>query len=273
MRNDLNILLDPVRLLALSAARKASEAILEIYRSGNFEAESKSDASPLTKADKTAHSIITDILSESGFPVLSEEGKEIEYDHRKDWDTFWLVDPLDGTKEFLKQNGEFTVNIALLRNGIPVFGVIAIPVEGTVYFGPADDGKVYCLSDNGDLKILKSANELRVDLTGAELELKSGRPTRVVASRSHRDSMTDDFISELNNPVLVSKGSSLKFLLLAEGKADVYPRFAPTMEWDTAAADAILRPLHISILRVDDGKNLEYNKRDLRNPFFICRPD
>jgi len=273
MRNDLSTLLSPVQLMALSAARKASDAIIEIYRSGSFEAERKADESPLTIADKAAHSIITGILSESGFPVLSEEGMQTDFEVRKNWETFWLVDPLDGTREFLKQNGEFTVNIALMKDGIPVFGVIAIPVDGTVYFGPADDGMVYRLSENDGIKALNPIMASGANLSGIDGELNSEIHTRVVASRSHRDTMTDDFISRLSNPVLVSKGSSLKFLLLAEGQADVYPRFAPTMEWDTAAADAILRPLNISIRRTEDGNKLEYNKRNLLNPFFICRPD
>lgn len=264
MSKNLNDILSHVQFMAVSAACKASEAILKIYTSGNFQTERKSDDSPLTIADKTAHSIIADMLSASGFPVLSEEGKETAFEQRYKWEDYWLVDPLDGTKEFLKQNGEFTVNIAWMHASIPFFGVIAVPVEGTVFFGPVD-GIVYCQTKEGSLKILNAGNS-----SGVKSENKA---VRVVASRSHRDPLTEDFISSLEDPVLVSRGSSLKFLLLAEGLADVYPRFAPTMEWDTAAADAILRPLNISIRRIDDGKFLEYNKRDLRNPFFICRPE
>ncbi|MFZ9982773.1 MAG: 3'(2'),5'-bisphosphate nucleotidase CysQ [Cyclobacteriaceae bacterium] len=274
MRQDVSDLLNPFELMALSAARKASAAILEIYHSGNFQAEQKADESPLTIADKTAHGIISKILAESGFPILSEEGIETDYDERKNWETFWLVDPLDGTKEFLKQNGEFTVNIALLRKDIPVFGVIAIPVERTVYFGPAKDGGVYCLEE--ETEVLKTVTATEVsgsDMAAPAVHPASDLAVRVVASRSHRDPKTEDFISGLKNPIIVSRGSSLKFLLLAERKADVYPRFAPTMEWDTAAADAILRPLNIRIRRIDDGKYLDYNKKNLRNPFFICRPD
>lgn len=264
MSKNLIEILSPVQFMAVSAASRAADAILMIYTSGNFQAEKKSDESPLTIADKTAHAIIVEALASSGFPVLSEEGMHTAWEDRIKWDDYWLVDPLDGTKEFLKQNGEFTVNIAWMHKNTPYFGVIAVPVEGTVYFGPVN-GVVYCQDKEGELKILSAPKNVAAE--------RDVFPVRVVASRSHRDPMTENFISALTDPVLVSKGSSLKFLLLAEGLADIYPRFAPTMEWDTAAADAILRALNISIRRIEDGKCLEYNKQDLRNPFFICRPE
>lgn len=247
--------------LVCSAIRKASDAILKVYDSDQFQSELKSDLSPLTIADKNSHDILCKELQSTGFPVLSEEDAGVSYHERKSWPLYWLVDPLDGTKEFLKKNGEFTVNVALMKNSVPVFGAIGIPVDGTIYFGPFEN-KVLCQEKDGSSRNLKPSQPLDLNRSGI----------RVVASRSHLDERTSKMIAGLNEPVLVSKGSSLKFLLLADGKADFYPRFAPTMEWDTAAADAILRPLNIQIIETESKKSLQYNKEDLRNPFFICRP-
>ena len=247
--------------LACKAAERASSAILNIYHSESFQMELKEDRSPLTAADRESHQILSEMLGTTGWPVLSEEGSDIPYAERKDWPIFWMIDPLDGTKEFLKKNGEFTVNIALMQNAEPVFGVVAIPVQQKIYFGPVK-GHVYCLESDGTKRVLKPHASINL----------AARGLRVVASRSHMDERTTAMIAGLIEPVLLSRGSSLKFLLLAEGEADVYPRFAPTMEWDTAAADAILRALQVSILEVDTEKPLRYNKEDLRNPFFMSRP-
>jgi 3'(2'), 5'-bisphosphate nucleotidase len=251
--------MDQLLPLAIHAAEAACKEILEVYHSGDFQAESKGDNSPLTLADKRAHDVIASILLPSSLPILSEEGKHISYEERKYWKRFWMVDPLDGTKEFLKRNGEFTVNIALIENQKPVLGVVAIPVTGNVFY--AQQGTGAFVKSNGNIRPLPKRSP--VDLK------KSG--VRVVASRSHMSEETQAFIQSLSEPTLVSQGSSLKFLLLAEGKADVYPRFAPTMEWDTAAAHAIVNETGISVLQKDSSNPLLYNKPDLLNPYFICR--
>lgn len=243
--------------VAVSAAEEASKEILEVYNSNDFAVEAKGDNSPLTRADRKAHNRISDILKVTGLPVLSEEGKSIPYDERKHWSYFWMVDPLDGTKEFIKRNGEFTVNIALIHKSTPVLGVVVVPVSGEVFFAAQGHGAF--VKKNG--KEIRLEKRSRVDLNKPGL--------RVVASRSHMNEETETFINKLKDPVLVSKGSSLKFLMLAEGNADVYPRYAPTMEWDTAAAHAILKEMDINVL--ESGKNtaLQYNKPDLLNPHFL----
>lgn len=242
---------------AVHAAQVASIEILEVYHSNDFQAESKDDKSPLTLADKCAHSAIVSVLKETGLPILSEEGKKIPYEERKQWEYFWMVDPLDGTKEFLKRNGEFTVNIALIHQQKPVLGVVAVPVSGDVFY--AAEGTAY-LKRNGQTTSLPKRSPVSLSQNGL----------RVVASRSHMSSETQDFIHALKEPTLVSQGSSLKFMLLAEGKADVYPRFAPTMEWDTAAAHAIVNAVAISVKQKDRDEELLYNKEDLLNPYFLC---
>lgn len=246
--------------LAINVACTASEAINKIYQSDALisMSETKHDNSPLTLADKRSHEIILNYLSETNIPVLSEEGREIPYEVRMKWEYLWLVDPLDGTKEFLNRNGEFTVNIALIHRHKPILGVVAVPVTGHIYFGGKDIGAF-------------------VRRGGSVLALPVRRPVdwrqpglRVVASRSHMNEETRAFIEGLNNPVLVTRGSSLKFMMLAEGQADVYPRFAPTMEWDTAAAHAILNEVGYKIVQPDTRDELTYNKPDLLNPGFLC---
>ena len=245
--------------LAIEASRIGSSEILTVYNSTDFGVESKEDNSPLTLADKNAHAAIVNILKKSGLPILSEEGKDIPYSERRNWKQFWLVDPLDGTKEFIKRNGEFTVNIALIENQTPVLGVVAVPVTGDIYYGGVEIGAYKTESGfNHPLhKLQKAAHS------------KSG--IRVVASRSHLNEATQNFISTLNNPQLVSKGSSLKFMMLADGLADIYPRFAPTMEWDTAAAHAIVNQLDFQVLKQGTSKELQYNKESLINPGFVVR--
>lgn len=244
--------------LAITAAEKASEEILKVYHSGDFQSEAKGDKSPLTLADKNAHHSIVTILQSSNLPILSEEGKTIPYEERRDWQYFWMVDPLDGTKEFIKRNDEFTVNIALIHQGIPVLGVVAVPVTGDIYYAAAGEGA-----------FLKRGGK------ESKLERREPLPTktglRVVASRSHMNAETHDFINSLTDAVLVSAGSSLKFMLLAEGKADVYPRYAPTMEWDTAAAHAIVTEVGMLVTEYGSGKVLVYNKENLLNPYFLVR--
>ena len=245
--------------IAITAAEEASKEILQVYNSGDFQAEVKGDDSPLTLADKKAHHKISAILQSAQLPILSEEGKTIPYTERKGWEYFWMVDPLDGTKEFIKRNGEFTVNIALIHKGVPVLGVVAVPVTGELFYAASGFGA--WLKKNGQETKLPRREAIDLDKTGV----------RVVASRSHMNEETQTFIDDLKDPVLVSKGSSLKFMLLAEGKADVYPRYAPTMEWDTAAAHAVVNETGLRVLEFNTSNELQYNKENLLNPFFLVK--
>lgn len=245
--------------LAITAAEKASAEILKVYHSGDFQAEAKGDKSPLTLADKNAHNSIVAILQSTNLPILSEEGKSIPYEERKIWEYFWMVDPLDGTKEFIKRNDEFTVNIALIHEGKPVLGVVAVPVSGDVYFATSGGGAF----------LKRGGKEIKLPSRGsADLKRKG---LRVIASRSHMNPETQEFINGLADAVLVSAGSSLKFMLLAEGKADVYPRYAPTMEWDTAAAHIIVSETGMEVTQYKTGSPLVYNKENLLNPYFLVQ--
>jgi 3'(2'), 5'-bisphosphate nucleotidase len=243
--------------VAIQAAEAACKEILEVYNSGDFQAEAKGDQSPLTLADKKAHTIICQILSVSELPILSEEGREIPYDERRHWEYFWMVDPLDGTKEFIKRNGEFTVNIALIHRQKPVVGVVAVPVNGEVYYAVAGEG-AFIKKDNKDEALMRR-----------EPKPLHSPGLRIVASRSHMNEETESFINACKSPVLVSAGSSLKFLLLATGKADAYPRYAPTMEWDTAAAHIIANESGFKVINIAQNEELIYNKADLLNPYFL----
>ena len=245
----------------LPILQEASKAILDIYADeASFNTELKGDSSPLTEADKRANQIICKALGDlfPGIPVISEETKQALYSERAHYTDYFLVDPLDGTREFIKRNGEFTINIAYLEGHQPMGGYVFVPCTGMAYVAEYAGGAY------------------RIDGEGVKTELKSQafRLTdpglNVVASRSHRDSMTDKIISGLWEPVIVSTGSSLKFLLVAEGKANFYPRLAPTMEWDTAAAQCILEESGGSLLQFDNLQPLVYNKPDLLNPHFIA---
>ncbi|MBR1733078.1 MAG: 3'(2'),5'-bisphosphate nucleotidase CysQ [Alloprevotella sp.] len=238
---------------ALPAARRAGEEIMAVYACGteDWEVERKADDTPLTLADRRAHTAIAGTLAPAGLPLLSEEGAHVPFAARRDWERFWLVDPLDGTKEFLKRNGEFTVNIALIERGRPVAGVVYAPASGRLYCGAEGFG-----------------------IWGGCEPVAAARPFRVVASRSHLSSETEAYIALLRaeHPALelVAAGSSLKICLVAAGEADVYPRFAPTMEWDTAAGDAVLRAAGGCIVDARTRQPLVYNKEDLHNPWFIA---
>lgn len=249
--------------IAKGAALEAGDAILEIYASGDFGVEMKSDKSPLTLADKAAHNIISTHLQKTGLPILSEEGSNIPYDDRKAWEYFWLVDPLDGTKEFVKKTGEFTVNIALMHNSIPVAGVIYAPSINVLYYGSAETG-VYKTEKGKQLQLSFVSKKNTVE------DLRKKESIIIVASKSHMNDETKTFIDQFVNPQLSSMGSSLKLMLLAEGVADIYPRLAPTMEWDTAAGDALLRSLNLGVYQTDLKTELTYNKENLLNPSFIA---
>lgn len=262
-------------IAAIDAALRAGENILSIYDdpTSDFGIERKADNSPLTIADRKAHNIIAGILKETPFPILSEEGKQIDYDVRRNWDTLWIVDPLDGTKEFIKRNGEFTVNIALVKDSIPVVGVIYIPVKRELYFGVEGIGAFKIVGLTG----LEDQRVTLKQLIGDAERLPLNDPRDhfvVVASRSHLSQETEEYITELkkkerNGIELISSGSSIKICLVAEGSADVYPRFAPTMEWDTAAGHAIARAAGMEIYQAGRSEPLQYNKEDLLNPWFI----
>lgn len=256
--------------IAISASIEAGIEILKIYHT-DFQIEYKADESPLTTADKKANEVIMSYLSKTGIPVLSEEGRSIPYKERKNWNELWIVDPLDGTKEFIKKNDEFTVNIALVVDGIPVIGVIYIPVLDELYFGDLSMGAYK----------LESAS-LRFDLQDVlcnTVKLPVSEPKSyygVVASRSHLSVETVNFIDEIKKTHemirVISIGSSIKLCLIAEGIADIYPRFAPTSEWDIAAGHAIVKASGGKVLQaVNSNKELVYNKEDLLNPWFIAR--
>jgi 3'(2'), 5'-bisphosphate nucleotidase len=256
----------------LQTAFQAGKAIMDIYQLP-FEVEFKSDNSPLTIADKTAHTIITEGLQDTGLPLLSEEGAQISYDIRKTWKDFWLVDPLDGTKEFIKKNGDFTVNIALISNRQPIFGVVYAPVPGYMYWGSESGSFRLNVKQSGDIDF----ENLHFLKTHAEHLPCISKPEGylVLGSRSHMNAETESFISDLKttHPDLsfISRGSSLKFCTLAEGGADIYPRFGPTMEWDTGAGHAVARFAGCSVKQVENGLPVEYNKLSLLNPNFIAR--
>lgn len=251
---------------AITAAILAGEEIIKVYNSSDFEVELKSDNSPLTKADKKAHLKITQILNKTGIPVLSEEGKNIAYDIRNDWEFFWLVDPLDGTKEFIKRNGEFTVNIALIKDGDPVMGVIYTPVTSTLYYADFNIGAFRTKVD--EIPVGEEIKFKSVDRLPCEKSINY----TIVASRSHLSIETEAIIEEKKKEFgsidIVSKGSSLKLCLVAEGSADYYPRLAPTMEWDTAAGHAIAVAAGCKVIRHDTKTPLKYNKENLLNPWF-----
>ncbi len=249
--------------LAKKAALQAGEAILEVYSSGDFGVEMKSDQSPLTLADKAAHAIIALHLEGTGLPILSEEGANIPYEDRKGWEYFWLIDPLDGTKEFIKRTGEFTVNIALMHYNIPVAGVIYAPYIKVLYYG-SKEGGVYKVEDEKEVQLPFIFEKRTIEA------LRQKEPITVVASKSHMNEETNVFINQFRKANLSSMGSSLKLMLLAEGVADIYPRLAPTMEWDTAAGDAILRSLNMGVYQQDLETKLLYNKEELLNPSFIA---
>lgn len=251
--------LEKLLSVAKGAALAAGEEIIKIYESGDFSIEAKNDNSPLTMADKASHNKIVSFLNDTNIPILSEEGKDVPYEVRSKWDYFWMVDPLDGTKEFIKKNGEFTVNIALIRNGESVLGVVYTPVLRELYWAVKNKGSF----------LEKEGKRTKLQTSKRKLNQEG---LNVVASRSHMSPETEEYLSKLQSPIIVSKGSSLKFLLVATGDADVYPRFGSTMEWDTAAAQAIVDEAGGSVVMEDEKTSLSYNKKNLLNPYFIVLP-
>ncbi|CAH8295445.1 3'(2'), 5'-bisphosphate nucleotidase [Mariniflexile fucanivorans] len=256
--------------IAIKAAIHAGEDIMKIYSEG-FEVTLKQDNSPLTIADENANAIINSYLEKTDIPIISEENKQVSYTIRKDWDMCWIVDPLDGTKEFIKRNGEFTVNIALIKNNTPVLGVIYVPVTKTLYYAIVSDNKAYKCELNSHA-FTESIFQNSVEIAAKKEE---NNQIKIVGSRSHKSEETDAFIKTLElqgkGIELVSKGSSLKFCLVAEGRANIYPRFAPTMEWDTAAGHAICNAVGLKVTQANKNEALLYNKENLLNPYFVVQ--
>ena len=279
-------------LTSIHAAIEAGNAILQVYHSSDFKVEQKDDKSPLTLADRRAHEVIVKHLSQFDIPVLSEEGKDILYDERKNWDTFWLVDPLDGTKEFIKKNGEFTVNIAMISNHKPVAGVVFVPDKNILYFASSEIGS-YRVDLNQIADLLSSkletddrhidlseteAGEMLSELIGRSTKLpineSTNQPYTIAGSRSHSTPELEAFVEEKRKQYgeveFISAGSSLKLCLVAEGRADIYPRTGPTMEWDTGAGQAIVENAGGKVFQYDTEQPLLYNKENLLNPWFVA---
>ena len=241
-------------------ARTAGNKILEIYNRESSEHHLKADNSPLTEADILSNNLITQQLKKltPNIPILSEESASISWQERKTWQYYWLIDPLDGTKEFIKKNGEFTVNIALINNHKPVLGVVYAPVLDETWLG----------EKSKPAKKITNGNEVNIEV----IPMSKSSPVRVVGSRSHAGDSLKEFLSELNEYKLISMGSSIKLCLVAEGKADIYPRFGPTSEWDTAAAHAIVNASGGEVINANTKLELKYNTKDsLLNPFFIVQ--
>jgi len=250
---------------AIEAALEASHAIIEIYEQV-FEQVLKQDGSPVTQADLAASHSIERVLLPLGIPITGEETEKAAFEERQHWQKCWCVDPLDGTKEFIKRNGEFAVNIALIENGQPVFGLIASPVQEEILLGSKETGVFKFLFQDWQ------SQEKWIQITAPQ---NTNNPIIMACSRSHHSGPVLQFIQALkkitNEVIFLKKGSSLKFFDLASGAADVYPRFAPTMEWDIAAGQAILEALGGEVVHAETGEPLRYNKANLVNPYFIAR--
>jgi len=242
--------------------QECNKIVLDIYHT-DFEVVSKSDDSPLTMADKKCNEHICNFLKEkySHIMIVSEENKEISYEERKKHALSWLIDPIDGTKEFVKRNGQFTINIGLCRDGVPIFGIVTIPVTGEIYYGIEGVGSFKIInSEKSKLQIAKK------DFTKEGL--------KIVASLSHLNKETEGFIGQFKNPITLNTGSSIKLLWVAEGKADIYPRLAPTSEWDTCAAHAVVKYAGGNVVKhntdwMRNAEELVYNKENVLNPHFI----
>jgi 3'(2'), 5'-bisphosphate nucleotidase len=250
-----------IQHMLMDIAREAGDAILEIYgdESRFDQVDFKADDSPLTLADQASHNVIVDRLQSvsPNIPSLSEEGKHLSYEERSQWTRFWLVDPLDGTKEFITRNGEFTVNIALVENGSVVMGCVHVPVQNVTYVAAKGEGAY-----------VKKGDEEAVRIHADELDM-SAKGLRLVCSRSHMSKDVEEYVQQFKEPELVSMGSSLKLVLVAEGKADIYPRLGPTMEWDTAAAQIVVEEAGGTVINHETSTPLVYNKENLLNPYFV----
>lgn len=257
----------------VNVIKEATLEVLKVYNSKDFQISAKEDESPLTIADEKSHNIIVKRLNEltPDIPILSEEGKSINYNDRKKWEYFWMIDPLDGTKEFIKKNGEFTINIALIKNGKPVIGIVSVPVKDEVFFAVFNKG-AYKISSFSKYN-LNREDELYYRAKKLPFQIERSK-IMVVGSRSHRDKNTDEFIESLKRYgeiEIIAVGSSYKLCCLAEGIADIYPRFGKTMEWDIAGGHIILEEAGGKIINALTGNDIIYNKENLENPPFIAK--
>ena len=277
-------------LASIRTAVKAGQGILEVYHSADFKIEEKADQSPLTLADKRSHDTIIQDLAQFNVPILSEEGQSIPFAIRKNWEVYWLIDPLDGTKEFIKKNGEFTVNIALMRNRKPIAGVVYLPDKDRLYFAAEEIGSHRVnVCETGLLKRHSGANSRMIEMADSDANQKlqdlialsaqlpiaqpADRPFTIVGSRSHATPELEVFVEEKRREYgaveFISAGSSLKLCLVAEGRADIYPRTGPTMEWDTAAGQAVVEFSGAKLFKYNTKEPLDYNKENLLNPWFV----
>lgn len=258
--NYLEISTDELFRILIEVAEEAGEAILKVYNDPEkFNVEHKDDKSPLTAADKASNDVIVTRLTQHfpDIPIISEENKQLDYNDRKHFELFWVVDPLDGTKEFIKRNGEFTVNIALCYKDRPIASVVSLPVMGEYYYAAEGEGAY------------RGAFEHRQQLQAPKFKM-TDRDLTVMVSRSHLNDATESYLAKLNGPKTLPAGSSLKFLRIAEGEANLYPRLGPTMEWDTAAAQIILEEAGGALIDQETGRSMLYNKVSLLNPYFVA---
>lgn len=259
---------------AATAAVRAGSLIMDVYNSDDFQVNLKSDSTPLTLADRKAHEEIKNLLGKTRIPLLSEEGRNILFEERRGWEYFWMVDPLDGTKEFIKRNGEFTVNIALIYKQYPIMGIVYVPVTGDLYFGQHMYGAFKREGVEPNDHISLSFEDLVNGAVKLPHQIKTSTFT-VVGSRSHMSKETEQFIEKLKtihgDISFISRGSSLKMCMVAEGLADVYPRLANTSEWDTAAGQAVAEAAGCEVIDSDSHERMMYNKEILQNPWFIVQ--
>ena len=257
-------------LNVINASIEAGLEILKIYNTDDFGVSYKEGDMPLTKADLAANAIIQEVLETTHIPIISEENKAIDFTTRKEWGRCWIVDPLDGTKEFIKRNGDFTVNIALIENGKPVFGVIYVPVSQELYMGDVLANTSYKVQTTTAFTSFEDLNKKYKEIHPSQ----GSDVIKIVGSKSHMNETTQQFVDDLkktsNKEVeIVSRGSSLKFCLVASGEAQMYPRFAPTMEWDTAAGQAICEAVGLKVIDQTTQEPMRYNRENLLNPYFL----
>lgn len=261
---------------AYNAALRAGAAILEIYESGTpIDVDIKNDHTPITMADRKAHATIREYLGHTRIPLLSEEGREMLYTERKDWDLFWMVDPLDGTVEFIRGNGEFTVNIALMADYRPVFGIIYVPYKKLMYFSDPDRGAFRACDIKADPQAEYGYEAIFAGTEKLPVTERINSPLHIAVSRSHSNDETAQLIARVTedypDATIMEQGSSYKLCLVAEGSIDYYPRTSDTYEWDTAAGEAIIEAAGGRIYSLKDESLLQYNKASLVNPYFACR--
>lgn len=267
--------IDYLLIHAYNAAIRAGARILEIYAGGHFDVDMKSDHTPITLADRDSHELIKQYLSRTRIPLLSEEGRDLLYEERRNWDLFWMVDPLDGTKEFLKENGEFTVNIALMADNEPTIGIIYVPYIRKMYYAVKGEGSYLKTHVEPDPEADFDLAALKENATRLPLAKEANRPIRIAVSRSHNTPETFEHIHHIRetypDAVTVEQGSSYKFCMLAEGAVEIYFRTSDTYEWDTASGEIILSEAGGATEPFGGGVGIQYNKVSLLNPHFVGR--